>query len=91
LDDLDAAGVQLFHGTIHGWAANDLLDVGTAFGAGTTYAFVENKGHTGGALDLTNNGATAAINFSGLSGVVTSANFASSVNAAGETVFAYHP
>jgi hypothetical protein len=90
LNDLDVGGQQLFHGTIHGWATNDLLDVGTAFGAGTLFNFVENKGHTGGVLNLSDNGATAAINFSGLGGVVTSANFASSVNAAGETVFGYH-
>jgi hypothetical protein len=90
LNDLDVGGAQLFHGAIHGWAAGDMLDVGTAFGAATLYAFTENKGHTGGTLSLSENGATAAIGFSGLSGIVTSANFTASLDAAGATLFAFH-
>jgi hypothetical protein len=90
LADLDAAGTQLFHGAIHGWGGKDMLDVGTAFGAGTVYAFAENKGHTGGVLSLSDNGASAAISFSGLSGVVTTSNFVATVDATGATVFAFH-
>jgi hypothetical protein len=90
LNDLDVGGQQLFHGTIHGWATGDSLDVGTAFGTGTMFNFVENKGRAGGVLNLSDGGASAAINFNGLSGVVTNGNFSASVNGAGETVFAFH-
>jgi fibronectin-binding autotransporter adhesin len=92
LNDLDVGGAQLFHGSIHGWAAGDSLDVGTAFGAGNLFSFTENKGSTGGVLNLLNpnSGATAAINFNGLSGVVNTANFAASLDSNGGTLLTFH-
>jgi hypothetical protein len=87
LDDLDAAGVQLFHGWIKGWAAGDTLDVGNDFGAGTVYAFTENNAQTAGTLHLTDGTASASINFVGH---FSAANFTPAVNAAGATVFTFH-
>jgi hypothetical protein len=87
LDDLDAAGVQLFHGAIRGWAAGDTLDVGTAFGSGTLFSFTENKGQTAGTLNLTEGNASAAIT---MIGNFAASNFTPTLDASGATVFAFH-
>ena len=87
LDDLDAAGAQLFHGTVTGWAAGASLDVGTTFGTGTTFDFVENAGKVSGVLHVADGAASAAIAFAG---DFTTANFTPSVNASGATVLTFH-
>jgi fibronectin-binding autotransporter adhesin len=91
LADLNVGGTDQFSGFIHGWASGDSLNVGTSFGAGTLYSFLENKGHTGGTLTVTDNGLSAAINFNGLGGaVVSAANFTQGVDPSGATLFSFH-
>ena len=90
LNDLAVSGAQLFHGVIHGWAAGDLIDIGTAFGAQVAFNFAENAGHTGGVLSLSGGGASAAIGFNGLSGTVSNANFTLGADSHGGAMFAFH-
>jgi fibronectin-binding autotransporter adhesin len=86
LDDLYAAGVNLFHGTIQGFAAGDTIDAG-AFGAGTSVLFTENGAGTGGALTLTNGGATASF---AMTGVYATTNFTPTSDGHGGTLLTYH-
>jgi hypothetical protein len=86
LDDLYAGGVDLFHGSIQGFAAGDTIDAG-AYGIGTSALFTENGAGTGGALTLTNGGATASI---AMTGVYKTANFAMASDGHGGTLLTFH-
>jgi hypothetical protein len=86
LDDLYAGGVDLFHGSIQGFAAGDTIDAG-AYGIGTSALFTENGAGTGGALTLTNGGATASIT---MTGVYATANFAMASDGHGGTLLTFH-
>jgi hypothetical protein len=86
LDDLHAGGVDLFHGSIQGFAADDTIDAG-AYGIGTSALFTENGAGTGGALTLTNGGATASIT---MTGVYTTANFTPTSDGHGGTLLTFH-
>jgi hypothetical protein len=83
LADLDSAGVQLFHGSITGFGADDSIDIGAATFAG----YSSNPAHTAGILKLTEGTASATINFVGN---YSATNFVSNIAAGGDTILTFH-
>lgn len=87
LDDLNAGGVQLFHGTVSGFSTNDTLDTGAPFGTGTSFIYTENAGGTAGVLALTDGTMHASISFLG---DYTNSNFTPTNDGHGGTLFTFH-
>jgi hypothetical protein len=83
-DDLDVAGLDMFHGRISSFGTGDSLDIGAPFGAGTIRKFTPSADHTYGFLTLINGSLSASIEFIG---DYSTASFAPTLSApaAGQT------